>query len=79
MTIRGNTLENNAGLGIATYGAIGALFSPSGDSSGNSLNARIERNTVKNASLFGLWVFGGLGSFDSDETKSPTAMRCTPS
>ncbi len=64
MKIRSNTLENNAGVGIFTFGAVGALFSPSGDSSGNTLDARIERNTVQNAFPFGLWVYGGLGGVD---------------
>ena len=71
VTIRDNTLENNAGTGIVTYGAIGTLspVSSSGDSSNNTLDARIEHNTVKNASLFGLWVFGGFGSLDGALTK----------
>jgi hypothetical protein len=68
-TIRGNTLENNARFGIVTYGAIGALLSPSGDSSGNNLDARIERNTVKNAFLFGIRVSGGIGSVDGAPDK----------
>jgi hypothetical protein len=62
--IRGNMLENNAGVGILTYSAIGVAFSPSGESSGNRLDARIERNTVQNAFLFGLWINGGIGGFD---------------
>ncbi|MGE0827126.1 MAG: right-handed parallel beta-helix repeat-containing protein [Candidatus Binatia bacterium] len=69
VTIRDNTLENNAGVGILTYGGIGALVFPSGNSSNNILDTRIERNTVKNSSLFGIWVFGGLGSFDGAPTK----------
>ena len=69
VTIRDNTLENNAGVGILTYGGIGALVFPGGNSSNNILDARIERNTVKNSSLFGIWIFGGLGSFDGAPTK----------
>ena len=36
VTIRANTLEDNAGFGILTSGAIGAAISPSGESSGNN-------------------------------------------
>ena len=61
MKIRGNTLENNAGVGIFTYGAIGALFSLNGESSGNNLDARIERNTVQNAAVFGIGITGCSG------------------
>jgi hypothetical protein len=50
-------------------GAIGAAFSPAGASSGNTLDARIEHNSVKNASVFGIWVNGGIGSFDGDGAK----------
>jgi hypothetical protein len=67
--IRGNTLENNAGVGIFTFGAVGALFSPSGESAGNTLDARIEHNTVQNAFLFGIGVTGGIGGFDSAPDK----------
>jgi hypothetical protein len=45
------------------------LLFPGGNSSGNILDARIERNTVKNAFLFGISVFGGLGSFDGAPIK----------
>jgi hypothetical protein len=69
VTIRDNMLENNAGRGIVTYGGFGALIFPGGDSSDNILDARIERNTVKNALLFGIWVVGGLGSVDGALTK----------
>jgi len=69
VTVRDNTLENNAGPGMFTYSGFGALFLPSGTSSGNILDARIERNTVTNAVLFGISVFGGVGSFDGALTK----------
>jgi hypothetical protein len=62
-------VENNVGPGIVTYGGIGALFLPGGNSSDNILDARIVRNTVKNAALFGIWVFGGLGSVDGAPIK----------
>jgi hypothetical protein len=69
VTIRDNTLENNAGPGMFTYSGFGALFLPGGNSSGNILDARIVRNTVKNAALFGISVFGGVGSFDGAPIK----------
>jgi len=69
VTIHDNTLENNTGPGIVTYGGIGAVFFPGGNSSGNILDARIERNTVKKAFLFDISVFGGLGSFDGAPIK----------
>ena len=58
-----------AGVGILTYGAIGALFFPGGNSSCNILDIRIVRNTVKNAALFGIAVFWGTGSFDGAPLK----------
>lgn len=69
VTIRDNTLENNAGVGIITYGEIGALFLPGGNGANNILDAHIERNTVKNATLFGIAVVGGAGSFDGAPIK----------
>ena len=63
VTVRDNTLENNAGPGIFTYSGFGALFFPDGNSSNNILDARITRNTVTNAFLFGISVFGGTGQF----------------
>jgi hypothetical protein len=64
VTIRDNTLENNAGSGMFTFSGFGALLFPGGNSSGNTLDARIERNTVKNAFLFGIAVLGGVGLVD---------------
>jgi hypothetical protein len=52
-------------------------FSPSGESAGNTLDARIEHNTVKNASVFGLWVFGGLGGLDGAADKVANANTVT--
>jgi hypothetical protein len=69
VTIRDNTLENNAGSGMFTFSGFGALLFPGGNSSGNTLDARIERNTVKNAFLFGIAVLGGVGSFDGAPIK----------
>ncbi len=70
VAIRDNTLENN-GPGILTFGGIGAAFGlPSGDSSGNSLDARIVHNTVKNALGFGIFGYGGVGSFDGTAGKT---------
>jgi hypothetical protein len=77
VTIRDNTLENNAGPGMFTFSGFGALFLPGGTSSGNILDARIVRNTVKNASLFGISVFGGVGSFDGAPTKVATNNAVT--
>lgn len=64
--LRGNALEDNNGVGILASGGIGAAALPGGDSSRNSLTARIERNTVRSALpfLYGIWVAGGIGSFD---------------
>ena len=74
-TIRGNTVENNNGVGILALGAIGAAALPGGDSSRNSLDARIEQNTVNSTSpfLFGIWVAGGIASFDGAPTKIANA------
>jgi hypothetical protein len=69
VTVRDNTLENNAGAGMFMYSGFGALFFPAGNSSGNILDARIERNTVKKAFLFGISVFGGVGSFEGAPIK----------
>jgi hypothetical protein len=81
VTIRGNTLDNNAGAGILTEGALGVppgpTAPPSGNSSGNILDARIERNTVKNAVSVGTSVFGGLGSFDGSPTKVANNNKVT--
>jgi hypothetical protein len=40
------------------------LLASNVESSGNSLDAWIEKNTVQNAFLFGIGVTGGIGSFD---------------
>ena len=74
-TIRGNTVENNNGMGILAFGAIGAAALPSGESSRNSLDVSIKRNTVSSTLpfLYGIWVAGGIASFDGALTKIANA------
>ncbi|MBI3756379.1 MAG: right-handed parallel beta-helix repeat-containing protein [Deltaproteobacteria bacterium] len=74
-TIRGNTVEDNNGVGILAFGAIGAAALSGGDSSGNSLDARIEQNTVSSTFpfLYGIWVAGGIASFDGALNKVANA------
>ncbi len=68
--IRDNTLENNDGAGILTFTGIGAAFGlASGDSSSNSLAARIEQNAVTKAAI-GILVWGGVGSFEGGPGKT---------
>jgi hypothetical protein len=55
-------VENNAGAEFNPW-ASAQIFSCRAQFR-NTLDARIKHFSVKNASVFGIWVNGGIGSFD---------------
>jgi hypothetical protein len=62
--IRGNTVERHGFVGIATVAGEGAVGFPTGVSNHNTLEVRIEWNTVKQTTGDGIGIGGGIGSPD---------------